>query len=193
MSVSLTTRAKRPNELNGDHYWFCDIPSFEKAIKNDELLEWAKVFGNYYGTQRMEITRILGLGARPLLEIDVQGWQQARKLLSSVDAIFIMPPTLEDLWERLANRGTDSLEVRWQRFKAASRELTHTQDYDYLIVNDDINLAVAQVQGIVLGETVDKAHQVAMQSHGEMLRKAFAQSPFVEKIRKEVQNSQNHL
>ena len=152
ISVSLTTRSSRQNEINGDHYWFVTKQEFQNKITSGTMLEWAEVFGNLYGTSLDEVQRIQTEGKRPVLEIDVQGWEKAKDKLPGATSVFIMPPSMKTLWERLKNRGTDPLEVRLRRINTAREELDHGKHYQYFVINDDLDRAYFELKQIVLGQ-----------------------------------------
>ncbi|NDE16360.1 guanylate kinase [bacterium] len=149
ISVSLTTRNRRPGEVDGQHYHFVDRAEFQKNVDAGRMLEWAEVFGNLYGTSKSEVERITGKGHKVILEIDVQGWRTAKPKLPGALSIFILPPSMADLWERLEKRGTDSPEVCWRRFKAARDEIAAGRIYDYFIVNDDLDRAYAELEAMI--------------------------------------------
>lgn len=150
MSISYTARPMRPTETDGVHYHFVSNEEFRAAIANGEMLEYAEVFGTLYGTPRAEITRIHGLGKTALLEIDVQGWRQAKDKLADASSIFILPPSVEALWHRLESRGTEAKAVRWRRLMTARTEIASGGLYDYFIVNSDLEDAYAQLQDIII-------------------------------------------
>ncbi|NRA44720.1 MAG: guanylate kinase [Oligoflexales bacterium] len=158
ISVSLTTRSMRKNEKHGDHYWFISKEEFEEKLSSGKMLEWAEVFGNLYGTSLDEMHRIQANGKRPVLEIDVQGWEKAKDKLPNATSIFIMPPSMRALWERLKKRGTDPLEVRLRRIHTAREELDHGKHYQYFVINDDLDRAYLELKQIVLGRepTLDR-------------------------------------
>ena len=146
MSISYTTRQQRRNETNGDHYWFISQEEFDRQIKKDLMLEWAKVFDYYYGTSLQELKRIAKGQKIALLEIDVQGWLQAKEKLPEAKSIFIFPPSISDLWARLNARATDSLENRLTRLETARQELSYAHIYDYFILNDNLNSAYQELK-----------------------------------------------
>jgi guanylate kinase len=149
ISISLTTRPVRPGEVNGQDYHFVTREEFQSRVSAGDMLEWAEVFGNLYGTTLSEIERIGKAGHKAILEIDVQGWQKARRKLRSATSIFILPPTLETLWKRLEMRGTDSLDVRWRRLVAARDEIASGRNYDWFIINDQFDRAYHELEDIV--------------------------------------------
>ena len=150
MSVSYTARARRPAETDGVHYHFVTPDEFRARIENGEMLEYAEVFGNFYGTSLAEIHRIQALGKIPLLEIDVQGWSWAKKRLTNAVSLFILPPSIEALWSRLENRNTEPLAVRWRRLKTAQAEIALGHLYDYFIINSTLDKAYTELQDIVI-------------------------------------------
>ncbi|MEY4630390.1 MAG: hypothetical protein RIQ81_510 [Pseudomonadota bacterium] len=156
ISVSLTTRPQRTGEVDGMHYHFVDRTEFQRHINAGKMLEWAEVFGNLYGTSHAEIERITGRGHKVILEIDVQGWKTIKPKLPGAISIFILPPSMEDLWKRLEKRGTDAPEVRWRRFKTARDEIAAGRIYDYFIVNDQLERAYAELEAIIVGGETGK-------------------------------------
>lgn len=150
ISVSLTTRAPRPMEQHGVDYYFVQTPEFESRIHMGEMLETALVHGNYYGTSLIELGKIIQRQHIPLLEIDVQGWQQAHVKLPQAVSVFIIPPSMRDLWQRLEGRGTDSLQVRLKRMQNARTEIGSAASYDYFIVNDDLERAYEELRNIIV-------------------------------------------
>jgi guanylate kinase len=152
LSVSHTTRAPRAGEQNGVHYHFTTVDDFKARIANNEFLEWAEVFGNYYGTSRQAIAQQLSQGIDVFLDIDWQGAQQIRQQTPNTIGIFILPPSLQELAQRLTKRGTDSQDVIDGRMAKAQSEMSHAVEYDYLIINDTIESAYAQFERIVLSQ-----------------------------------------
>ena len=159
-SVSMTTRQPRVGEEEGISYFFRDVDTFEKLIKEDAFLEYAKVFGgNYYGTSLPAIEENLAKGIDVFLDIDWQGAQQIRQKVPSVKSIFILPPSLPELERRLVGRGQDSKEVIAERMSKAISEISHYDEYDYVIVNDNFEQALADLQSILQAERLTKAYQ----------------------------------
>ncbi len=150
LSVSHTTRAMRPGEENGVHYHFVSKEEFQALITRDAFFEWAEVFGNYYGTSKELIEQALANGIDVFLDIDWQGARQIRELYRDTQSIFVLPPSLPILEQRLIGRGQDSEEVIAKRMAQAVSEMSHYPEYDYLIINDDFELALQQLQSIVL-------------------------------------------
>jgi guanylate kinase len=141
-SVSCTTRPIRPNEVDGKDYHFISKEAFEKQIAQDEFIEWAKVHSNYYGTSKHFVSKGLAEGRQMLFDLDVQGADSIKKIYGSdAHVIFIEPPSIEELEKRLRHRGTDSNEVISERVANARRELARKNDYDVLILNDDVEKA----------------------------------------------------
>lgn len=151
-SVSATTRAPREGEIDGVHYFFKTRDQFESMIANNELLEWAEYVGNYYGTPAQYVRDNLDAGKDVILEIEVQGAQKVRELFPEGIFIFLLPPSLEELRNRIVGRGTESEETINQRMQAASDELALLSNYDYAVVNDDLESARARVEAILSAE-----------------------------------------
>ncbi|MDR2112727.1 MAG: guanylate kinase [Candidatus Accumulibacter sp.] len=158
-SISHTTRAPRPGEENGREYHFIDVPAFQEKIGRNEFLEWAKVHGNYYGTSRRWIEEEMASDRDVLLEIDWQGAQQVRKAFPRAAGIFILPPSMAALAARLSGRGTDSAEVVARRIAAARDEMRHADEFDYVIINDSLPRADADLQVIVKAARLRYANQ----------------------------------
>ncbi|GAA66067.1 MULTISPECIES: guanylate kinase [Pseudoalteromonas] len=169
VSVSHTTRAPRPGEENGVHYHFVSTDEFKALIAKDDFFEWAQVFDNYYGTSKQAIESQLDAGIDVFLDIDWQGAQQVRKIMPSVQTIFILPPSKEELEQRLNNRGQDSAEVIASRMAKAQSETSHYNEYDFVIVNDDFESALADIEMIVMAQRLtlkaqEDRHQVLLNS-----------------------------
>ena len=152
VSVSCTTRAPRPGEIDGVHYHFLSEAEFKTKIDNHEFYEWAHVFGNYYGTSRVYIEQTLAQGIDVFLDIDWQGARQVREANSLTQSIFIVPPSLEILEQRLRTRGQDSAEVIAGRMAKAQAEMSHYHEFDYLLVNDKFDQTLAQLEHIVFAQ-----------------------------------------
>ena len=152
VSVSHTTRSPRPGEENAVHYHFVTVDEFKHLIEQNDFFEWAQVFDNYYGTSKQAIEEQLAAGIDVFLDIDWQGAQQMRKLVDDVETIFILPPSKQELESRLNSRGQDSAEVIAGRMAQAQSESSHYDEYDYVVVNDDFNTALAQIETIVLAK-----------------------------------------
>ena len=149
VSVSFTTRPKRPSEQAGIDYNYVPIEHFQTMVKEGELLEHAEVFGNYYGTSAKLVEEQLLTGTDVILEIDWQGAQQARKLVSDCVSIFILPPSKEVLEKRLKGRGQDADNVIARRMQEAVAEMSHYVEFDYLVVNDDFGMALNDLSSLV--------------------------------------------
>ena len=163
MSVSATTRSMRPGEVEGRDYLFVDQPKFEAMVKQDELLEWAVVFGNRYGTPRGPVEAALSAGRDVLFDIDWQGTQQLReKAGADVVSVFILPPSAADLEKRLHTRAQDSDEVIRGRMDRASHELSHWAEYDYIVVNQNVDEAFSEVQSILKAERLKRARRTGL-------------------------------
>ena len=159
LSISTTTRPPRGGEENGREYHFVDVPTFLKGTEHGEFLEWAEVHGNYYGTSKRWIEAEIALGHDVLLEIDWQGAQQVRQLFPQAIGVFIMPPSLPELERRLTGRGTDSVETVARRMAAARDEMRHVDEFDYVIINDNLAQALNEVREIINASRLDTASQ----------------------------------
>ncbi|WP_462146148.1 guanylate kinase [Pseudoalteromonas gelatinilytica] len=159
VSVSHTTRSPRPGEENGVHYHFVSVEEFKALIEKNDFFEWAQVFDNYYGTSKQAIESQLAAGIDVFLDIDWQGAQQIRKLVDDVETIFILPPSKEELESRLNNRGQDSAEVIAGRMAKAQSETSHYNEYDYVVVNDDFDTALAEIETIVMAKRLSLQSQ----------------------------------
>jgi guanylate kinase len=163
LSVSHTTRSPRPGESNGVQYHFTDIPAFKQLIAEDQFIEWAEVFGNYYGTSKAALADKLAQGIDVFLDIDWQGARQIKQQLPFVTSIFILPPSVEALEQRLNQRGQDSAEVIAGRMAKAQDEISHADEYDYWVVNDDLQLALQQFSGIIQTQRLKQQKQAIRQ------------------------------
>ncbi|MDJ0926345.1 MAG: guanylate kinase [Gammaproteobacteria bacterium] len=150
-SISYTTRAARDREVSGHDYFFVSPGEFARMREAGEFLEYANVFGNEYGTSREQVRQMLNAGQDVLLEIDWQGAQQVRENLPECRSVFILPPSVPELERRLRGRSTDSEEVIARRLSEALGDISHWDEFDYVIVNDDLNQAVAALQDILAG------------------------------------------
>jgi guanylate kinase len=167
VSVSHTTRPMRPGEQDGVDYHFTDVEAFKKMIDEDAFLENAQVFDNFYGTAQANIEEKLRAGEDVILEIDWQGAAQVRKIMPNCVSIFILPPSKEELAKRLAGRGTDSKEVIARRMRDAVNEISHYPEFDYLIVNDDFDMALVELQSVILARRM--RYEVQSQRLADML------------------------
>ncbi len=152
VAVSHTTRTQRLDETDGVNYYFVDRRTFEAMVENGDFLEWAVVFGNLYGTSKAEADRELNKGKHLVLEIDWQGAQQIRRTVKGTQSIFIFPPSLEALRERLLGRAQDDEATVQHRMDAAFQEISHYDEFDYWLVNDVFNEALDHLQKIIAGE-----------------------------------------
>jgi guanylate kinase len=163
LSVSATTRPMRPGEIDGRDYAFVDKAAFEAMTKRDELLEWAVVFDNRYGTPRAPVEAALSSGRDVLFDIDWQGTQQLReKARADVVSVFILPPSAADLEKRLHTRAQDSDEVIRGRMDRAAHELSHWAEYDYIVVNQNVDEAFAEVQSILKAERLKRERRTGL-------------------------------
>lgn len=162
VSVSTTTRKPRNGEVEGKSYFFISEDDFIKKINNNELLEHAKVYGNYYGTPKEEVFKQLEEGNDVILEIDIQGALQVKKNYPRGVFIFILPPSLKELKNRIEGRGTDSKEVILRRMKCAYDELNYAFEYDYVVLNDEVETAVEKIQCIIKAEKNRAVRKKAM-------------------------------
>lgn len=162
LSVSCTTRKAREGEVDGRDYYFVSPETFKSMRDGNQLLEWAQVHGNFYGTPRAPLAKALELGQDVLLEIDWQGAQQVRRLLPGVTGIFILPPSIDTLESRLRARGKDSEEVIANRLAAASSEIAHAHEFEYVIINQEFSVALQQLEQIVSSSRLRYARQGVM-------------------------------
>ena len=172
VSVSHTTRAMRPGEVDGVNYHFVSREEFLARLERNEFLEHAEVFGNLYGTSQRWLEQTLAEGYDLILEIDWQGAQQVRRLMPQAKSIFILPPTQEALRQRLNNRGQDSDEIIEKRMREAVSEMSHYVEYDYLVINDDFNHALSDLKAIFRSNQLAQAQQ--QQRHAGLLSELLA-------------------
>ena len=159
VSVSHTTRGQRPGELDGVHYHFTQKQDFIDLIEQGGFIEYAEVFGNYYGTAQATVKEQLAKGHDVLLEIDWQGAQQVRNLFPESKQIFILPPSQFDLRERLSNRGTDTVDVIEHRLGCAVEDMQQYVNFDYVIINDDFNKALHDLESVITANRLVMAQQ----------------------------------
>ncbi|WCE29825.1 guanylate kinase [Vibrio sp. SCSIO 43137] len=164
VSVSHTTRGMRPGEEDGVHYHFIEKTEFEALIEKGQFLEYAEVFGNYYGTSRVWIEQTLEKGIDVFLDIDWQGARQIRQQMPAAKSIFILPPSNGELERRLTTRGQDSAEVVAKRMSEAKSEISHYNEYDYVIVNDDFDAALVDFKAIIRAERLKQDKQTTKYS-----------------------------
>ncbi|KQN10646.1 guanylate kinase [Sphingomonas aurantiaca] len=163
MSVSVTTRAMRPGEVDGKDYNFTDLEGFRDMVAKDEFLEWAHVFNHRYGTPRAQVEEMLAAGKDVLFDIDWQGAQQLFQIAGGdVVRVFIFPPSMEELHRRLTSRGTDSTEVIDARMSRAANEVSHWDGYDYVLVNDDVDSCIRGVKTILAAERLKRSRQTGL-------------------------------
>src|SRR6266545_306133 len=163
MSVSATTRPMRPGEVEGRDYMFVGHARFEQMVKRQELLEWATVFDNRYGTPRAPVEAALAAGQDVLFDIDWQGRQQLReKARADVVSVFILPPSAADLKKRLHSRAQDSADVIRARMSRASHEMSHWAEYDYIVINHEVDEAFAEVQSILKAERLKRERRTGL-------------------------------
>lgn len=148
VSVSTTTRPARPGETDGEDYHFVSTETFQQKVRQDDFLEYAQVFDNFYGTSKTSVNEKLADGKDVILEIDWQGAQQVREQFSEAISIFILPPSLSELNRRLNTRGTDSAEVIQNRMAQAVSEMEHYDEFDYIIINNHFDTALTELHGI---------------------------------------------
>lgn len=158
-SISSVTRPMRPGEVEGEKYNFVSLEYFEEMIRNDQLLEYNNYIGNYYGTPKAPIDEVIENGGEIVIEVDVNGQKNIKSRVDSALSIFIMPPSLEVLKARLKGRGTDSEEVINQRMVSALAEVACAKDYDYIVVNDDLEEAVNDFVNIIRSDRLSLERQ----------------------------------
>ena len=161
LSISYTSRLMRPSEVEGHDYFFVKRNVFEKMLGDGEFIESAEIYGNLYGTSQKWINEAISSGKDILLEIDGQGARQVRKIFSDVVSIFVLPPSLETLENRLKDRNQDSKEVIAKRMAAAKEEISHVSEYDYVIINDNIDIALRDLVSVVQSERLRAPAQLA--------------------------------
>ena len=159
LSISCTTRPKRKGEINKKDYIFLSEEDFQKQIKNGDFLEFASVFGYRYGTLRQTVNRFFNKKRDVLFDIDWQGYQQLKQSGMEVVGIFILPPNKKELIRRLKNRGRDTTEEMKKRMSLAQDEISHFPEYDYVVVNNDLDSCVSKIQNIIIAERHKKSRQ----------------------------------
>ena len=171
LSVSVTTRKQRPGEIDGRDYHFIDAARFDTMVKDGELLEWAHVFGHRYGTPRAPVEAALARGRDVLFDVDWQGTDQLRKKAGrDLVSVFVLPPSIADLEQRLRRRAQDSDEVIHARMATAADEMSHWPDYDYVVINTDIDHAFNEVQTILAAERLKRERQMGLSDFVQGLR-----------------------
>lgn len=159
LSISYTTRTKRSGEIHGKDYFFVSKTKFEYMINNNMFLEYAKIFNNYYGTKKNNIKNMLNSGRHIILNIDWQGAKQIRNQIAHIYTIFILPPSKTALEQRLRIRGKDTNNMIIKRMKKAINEINHFKEYDYIIINDNFNIALIHLKSIILSEQLRLIYQ----------------------------------
>jgi guanylate kinase len=163
MSISVTTRKPRPGEMEGRDYFFITLQRFAEMRDRGELLEYAEVFGNFYGTPKKPVEEALAKGRDVLFDIDWQGTQQlAQAMEDDLVRLFILPPSAEVLQDRLISRAQDTMTVVAKRMAEASREISHWPEYDYVVINADIDQSLAQVRSILMAERLRRRRQIGL-------------------------------
>lgn len=152
LSVSATTRSPRKGEVEGINYYFLTKESFKQKIEENDFLEHAEVYGNYYGTPRSNVNELLESGKNVILEIDIQGALQVKENSKEGVFIFILPPSMEELKQRIINRGSETPESLMTRFKSAYKEINYVSKYNYAVVNDQVENAVSKIEAILTAE-----------------------------------------
>lgn len=184
IAISHTTRKKRDGEIEGSSYHFVNREHFQTMIHHGELLEWAEVFGNFYGTSRRELDRIFAKRHHALLEIDVQGCETILRSKPDAITVFILPPSIEALWHRLELRGTDSEKERWKRLIAAKKEISSGNLYEHFIINDHMERAYSELKSVL----IDGQHSKLSKDQGielcDKLVAEFETSTLLQSLRK---------
>ncbi len=186
LSVSYTSRPKREHEIDGVDYYFVTKEEFEKKIANNDFLEYAKVqYGAYYGTPKKEIIKQLDTGKDVILEIDVQGAKQIKAKFPETVLIFIMAPSMEEVKRRIKLRGDENNEQIVARFKLAYKEINQINDYNYVVVNDDLKEAVDKVEAILVSEKlrVDRIEEVFVENEEEIIHEFLMDKEFDNKTK----------
>lgn len=170
-SVSATSRAIRANDIPGETYYFITKEEFEEKIKNNEFLEYTCYNGNYYGTYKKHIEDKINSGLDVILELDVPGALNIKRMIPSSICIFIMPPSMEELKSRLVNRKTDSKDAIIERFKTSYQEINMVNDYNYVVVNDEIDTAAKKIKSILISEKcrVDRIEEIYLGNKEELI------------------------
>lgn len=163
LSVSVTTRKMRPGEKDGRDYRFVNRRQFDAMVEKNELLEWAEVFGNYYGTPKKAVMDALAAGRDVLFDVDWQGTQQLRdKAPNDLVSIFVLPPSIPELERRLHKRAQDDYETILRRMAKAADEMSHWQEYDYVVINHDLDQTFGEVLAVLAAERVKRDRQIGM-------------------------------
>lgn len=181
LSISCTSRAMRPGDVANESYYFLTKEEFEKKIDNDEFLEYALYNGNYYGTPKEHIEEKLTKGIDVILEIEVQGALKVKELVPEAICIFIMPPSMKELKKRLVGRGTESKDKVLGRFKIAYKEINEVTRYNYVVTNDEVEMAVKKIEAILLSEKcrVDRIEEVYLNNEEEEIHELLMDENFI--------------
>ena len=182
LSTSYTSRPKRDSEVDGVDYYFVTPEEFERKIKNGDFLEYAQVqYGAYYGTPKKEVLELLNSGKDVILEIDVQGAKQIRELYPSTILIFIMAPSMREVKRRIMMRGDENIDQIISRFKVAYNEINQINAYNYVVVNDDLDNAVAKVEAILTSEKlrVDRIEELSVENEEEIIHELLMDKEFI--------------
>ena len=187
VSISMTTRDKRPGDIEDVSYYFVTKEEFEKRIKEDKFLEYAEYNGNYYGTPKDKIQDKLNAGIDVILVIEIQGALKVKKLIEDAIFIFILPPSLHELKNRLINRKSESIDKIIDRFKTAYKEINEVTKYNYVVVNDDIHKAVEKANSILLSERcrVDRIEEIYLNNIEEEMHELL--------VKKELENKERNI
>ncbi len=181
MSISMTSREPRKNEVEGKDYYFVTKQEFERAIKNDEFLEYATVHDNqYYGTPKLKLDETINSGTSVILNIDIQGALKVKEKIKEALFIFIMPPSMEVLKERLIKRDTETKDKILERFKTAYNEINEYKKYNYIVVNDKLEDAVEKVKSIIIAEKcrVDRIEDIYLNTKEEFIHEGLIDKEF---------------
>jgi guanylate kinase len=172
LSISVTTRPRRPSEVHGVHYHFIDVPTFHQMRERGDLLEWAEVHGNFYATPRQPVEQALGEGRDILFDIDVQGTLQLyERMREDVVSVFILPPSIAELQSRLKRRAEDADEVILRRLRTAETEIARWQDYDFVLINDDLERCFRDLKQVLVAERLKRHRQPHLPGLTEALLK----------------------
>lgn len=181
LSTSYTSRPKRETEIDGVDYYFVSKEEFERKIENGDFLEYAQVqYGSYYGTPKKEVLELLDSGKDVILEIDVQGAKQIKEIYPSTILIFIMAPSMREVKRRIMMRGSENIDQIISRFKVAYNEINQINNYNYVVVNDDLDTAVAKVEAILVSEKlrVDRIEDLSVENEEEIIHELLMDKKF---------------
>ena len=182
LSTSYTSRPKRESEIDGVDYYFVSKEEFERKIENGDFLEYAQVqYGAYYGTPKKEVLELLDSGKDVILEIDVQGAKQIKELYPETVLIFIMAPSMREVKRRIMMRGDENIDQIISRFKVAYNEINQINDYNYVVVNDDLDKAIVKVEAILVSEKlrVDRIEELSVENEEEIIHELLMDKEFV--------------